>query len=463
MNIILDRQTSFCYFSNSSNISQVDQFDQKYISNNICDLTNFGYYNITNNQNYTLVTAVNNQFFVLQNSKQIQIVDQFFEYLQLHNYSNLNFTDCLKSTSYNLTLSSICQNDTAQYWLSISFDSNGIVIDMNSFSIPNRFTNVSKINNIANLNFILGTYDSYYSNLYGKLYLFNSSNSSMQQLYDYNFSCQDFSVALYNLNSDINEENLVIILYIIDYLAFSQYIFIRNNSISFQEPSALMWIYNNIFGVQIQILQIINDELFMLITSIEGVGQFLVYSLKQYLFERVRYIITSIPAYGDLKPNTISIYSNGYLLQQFKKGYNYIIGVYQISKLLNNNLEEPILMLESINSTSLEYALISNLESQNPTCLTFNDGSVLYYPIYTRTLKCHYRIHKKDVQVNTQCMNEFSNGSYELTFILPDLDIPKSKSIYTLLIIITAQLIAFYILIKYRMRNIGYINTEIEI
>ncbi|CAD8203650.1 unnamed protein product [Paramecium pentaurelia] len=464
MNIILDRQASLCYFPKSSDVDKVqkvdnvDQSDQQYFTNDECNLTNFGYFTKNIDLNYTQVTAVNNKFFILQNNSVIRIVNQYFEFLQSYDYSNLNFTECLKSTSYNLSLSSICQNDTAQYWLTIYFDSNGSVINTCLLQIPYKFTYIKKISNIAFLNFILGSYNQHSQHFY----LLNPFNNSIQLI---SSDCQDFSVSLYNSSLDMNQSFLVIILYISQNRVYCQQLnFIKYLITSGQ--FAFFKFLHNIPLVQILILQIRDKQIFFLITSIEGVGYLLVYKLFSKLYElHPSNFITTITAYTHnntvLVPN--SVYSNGFLLQQFKQGNTYIIGVYYIPDLLINNLEEPILMLGQLNSKSPEYALITNIEDRNSTCLALNNGSVLYYPIYTRTLKCHYREDRNTVNVNIVCQNDFSNGSYEITFILPKLDEPSRRWIYSLITIIIFQLIGFYILVKYRMRNIGYINTEIEL
>ncbi|CAD8110409.1 unnamed protein product [Paramecium primaurelia] len=393
----------------------------------------------------------------------LRIVNQYFLFLNFYNYSDLNFTECLKSTSYNLSLSSICQNDTAQYWLTIYFDSNGSVIKTSLLQIPYKFTYISKISNIDTLNFILGSYNYHYE----KLYLLNPLNNTMQQL-DYQNHDEitiDFSVALFNSGLDMNQSNLVIILYISYNEIYSQQLNFNKYSITLEDLNFLDFLHYTHF-VQILILQIRDKQIFFLVTSIEGVGYLLVYKLFSKSFElHPSNVITTITAYTYnntvLVPN--SVYSNGFLLQQFKQGNTYIIGVYYIPNLLINNLEEPILMLGQLNSTSSEYALITNIEDRNATCLALNNGSVLYYPIYTRTLICHYRQDRNTVHVNITCKNDFSNGSYEITFILPQLDEPSRRWIYSLITIIIFQLIGFYILVKYRMRNIGYIRTEIEL
>ncbi|CAD8193550.1 unnamed protein product [Paramecium octaurelia] len=463
MNIILDRQANRCYFSDSSDnsyVEDVDQFDEEQYSNNLCNLTNFGYFTTIPNQNYTLITAVNNQFFVLQNNNEIKIVNLKLEILQSYDYSNLNFTECLKSTSFNLTISSICQNETAQYWLSISLDSFGNVLDVNSFLIPHKFIEISKINNIAQFNFILGSYNSKYQ----YVYFFTSLNNSMQKL-GFNGDCQDFSVAQLNSSLELNQSNLIVILYIINNVPYSQYLQFSENSITLKKNDFHRFIISPkpVLYVQILILQIINNQIFIFISSTDGFGQFLILQLFQPFFDGIRKVIATTPSSNGLALIPNSIYSNGLLLQQFKQGSTYIIGVYQTTKLLNNNFEEPILMLGQLNTTSLGFALITNQEGENATCLALNNGSVLYYPIYTRMLKCHYKEKRNTFQVMTSCKNDFSSGSYKITFILPDLDTPSRRWIYSLIAIIIFQIIGFYILVKYRMRNIGYINTEIEL
>ncbi|CAD8125440.1 unnamed protein product [Paramecium sonneborni] len=458
MNLILDRQTSLCYFPNSS---QNDQQDQ-YFSNHTCNISNFGYSSVNQNQkSYKLVTAVNNQFFVLQNNSYILIVNQQLEYLQLYNYTNFNFDECLKSTSFNLTLSSICQNASAQYLLSITFDLQGNVQDINSFLIPYTLIKITKINTIAYLNFILAT--SYNSSIQ-ELYLFNQLNSSSMNSINNNYYIQDFSVALFNSSQDINKQNLVILTYISDDYIYYQYLYLRKNSFELASNSFFHQQTGvPVFGVQILILQIINNQILILITSREGISGLFVFQVFQ---GEVFDIIATIPNYnfGNISLIHNSIYSNGFLLQQFQLGYNYTIGVYQIGKFFDNTREDPILMIGSQNSTSLEYAFIGNTEHQNGTCLALhNDGSILNYSISTRLLQCHYRQRKTTVQVNILCENEFSSGSYEITFVLPPLEINSRGWIYSLIILITLQLIGFYFLVKYRMRNFGYINPEIEI
>ncbi|CAD8213431.1 unnamed protein product [Paramecium octaurelia] len=442
MSIIIDRQVSICDFPNSSNKSSSDQ----YFSNQICSLTNFGYYNILVNKNFSLVTAINNKFFVLQDYKQIQTINSKNEQLSYYDYSYLNFTGCLKSTSFNLTLSSICQNETAQYWLSISFDYVGNVVTQNISLISMRFTKIIKISNIGNLNFILGSSNNFYS----YVYLFTSQNGSMNKM---SKVCQDFSVALYNSNLD--RYYLCLIETIV---ASCQQFSLVNNSIKIFKFDYLQV---QSFCIQILILQIIDDQILLFLTGREGIGQFNLVNGNNNNFALEIGIF--IPNYGDLLPIPTALFSNGFLLQQFQYEDTYIIGVYQIKKFIYDSLNEPILMLGSLNSTSLEYALITNEEDNNATCVTFNNGQVISYPINTKTLKCHFKKHSNTVQINTQCTNAFSNGIYELTFYLPDLNIHKSAWIYTLIAIITVQLIGFYILVKYRMKNLGYINTEIEI
>ncbi|CAD8130448.1 unnamed protein product [Paramecium sonneborni] len=474
MRVFLDRQASLCQFSNS------DQHqNNQYFTNETCNITNLGYSTLKPSLNFTLVTGVNNQFFALQNNTNIQIVDSQYNFQQSYDYSNLRFSECLKSTSFNLTLSSICENNTGQYWLRISFDYFGNVSDINTFLIPGIFTNIFKISNIDNLNFILGTILNSQNQ---SLYLLNSLNNSMQQLScdsnssDFNISfcnCQDFSVALYNSGYDSNQQNIVIIVYIMNKIATYQYIYLESNSFQLKKQysffrqrkySIFRHYYQNSYAIQILILQIIGKQIFILITNNVGLGELYVFFLKQNqnrlnLFD----FITTIPGYGNLLPISNSIYSNGLLLQQFKQGNNYLIGVYQISNFYDNNLKDPLLLLGSQTSTSLEYAFIGNIEDQNATCIAFNNGSLLYFPIYTRILKCHYKKRRNNVQINISCQNQYSSGSYEITFIFPELEINKSRWIFSLITIIAIQLIGFCILVRYRMRNYGHINTEIEL
>ncbi|CAD8114073.1 unnamed protein product [Paramecium sonneborni] len=459
MNLILNRQADVCYFPNNS-------FYNSYYSNNRCNLTNFNYkIQITENiKNYTLITTINNQLLILQNNNQIQVLNQYLEFLSQYDYSNLNFIECLKSTSSSLTLSSICQNKSAQYWISISFDNEGNVIEFNLSAIPSRFINISKINNILNLNFILGSQVQFKQNLY----LFNIQNNSIELLYDIDyigdFNCQDFSVALFNFAKDFNKQNKIIILYIIDSQPYSQYLYINEDSIIIQPIQEILWIYDSVFFLQVLILEIIKNKLFVLLTNIEGFGQLYVFRLSMTnLNLQIQDVLTSIPLYGNFQLISNSIYQNGLLLQQFQQGNSYLIGVYQMSDFLDQSYNIPILMLGSQQTTSLEYALIVNQNFENATCLFILNGSIWNYPINTKTLTCHYMKRKKIVQVNVICQNEFSLGNYQLTFILPALEKSRKGWIYQLLIIIVCLLIFFYILVKNRLKKFPNINAYIQI
>ncbi|CAD8180694.1 unnamed protein product [Paramecium pentaurelia] len=247
MNIILDRQASLCYFPNSSDVDHIDkahQFDQKDFTKDLCNLTNFGYFIPKTDYTSTLVT-------------------EYFVQLKSYNYADQNFTECLKSTSYNLTLTSICQNDAAQYtlilyffqyWLSIYFDSYGSTIIRSLLQIPQKFTNIKKISNTATLKFILGSKDTYDQGLY----LLNPLNKTMQ-LHNDNLNFQDFSVALFNSSLDMNQQNLVLILYFYEFDVLYNYLTFNK---SLGNTQQLSWDHQ--ICAQILILKIIDKQIYIL-------------------------------------------------------------------------------------------------------------------------------------------------------------------------------------------------------
>ncbi|CAD8114821.1 unnamed protein product [Paramecium sonneborni] len=434
---LIDRQVSVIF------LIAINYLNNQYFTNETCNITNLGYSTLKPSLNYTLVTGVNNQFFVFQNNTNIQIVDSSFNFQQSYNYSKLRFTECLKSASFNLTLSSICQNNTGQYWLSISFDCFGNVSDINTFSIPGIFTNIFKINIIYNLNFILVFFQFYQSK-----FVFTQL---IKQQHAINQLLQQIILQLLRFfRSPLQFWQRKQLVNIMNKIATYLYLYFGNNT-SFQLEKQNSFFRQGKYSLFRHDCKQQEDKY-------SSLSQIMLNQNRLNLFD----FITTIPGYGNLLPISNSIYSNGLLLQQFQQGNNYLIGVYQISNFYDNNLEDPLLLLGSQTSTSLEYAFIRNIEDQNATCIAFNNGSLLYFPIYTRIFKCHYRKRRNSVQMNILCQNQYSSGSYQITFILPELEINKRGWIFSLITIIAIQLIGFYILVRYRMRNYGHINTEIE-
>ncbi|CAD8062913.1 unnamed protein product [Paramecium primaurelia] len=453
MNLILDRQVGYCYLNQS--ITQ----------NKYCSLTQFlqYYYPISNIQNYSLITSINNEYFALQSNSFIQTLSSDLRYLFYFNYTNLTFSQCLQSTSYIYQLYSICQNSTSQYLLNFTLNSSGNIVNLNTTQLPQTFSNISKMSSILNQIFILGNQKEQLQ----QLYWFNQSNRTLQVIINY---CQDFSIAQIPKVEDNQQESIIIffiyyqqleykIISIVDDIhIFHQAVILQINII---DSSYYLQQY---YYFQILILQIYSKKAIVLVS--DKYLSYIIYLRIQSLSQKLQIgtIFGTIPNYGNLTIAANSFYQNGVLMQQFNDQGQFIVGVYYLNNLFDQNLMEPILMQSSFNTTNRNYAMIVNQQYQIGTSLYISKESIQNYPISNWNLNCISFTNNQSMNIQLFCQNQFSNGIYDITFHLP----PKfhfyfSSSAYALFSIIILLIIFFYIRFIYKTRNLGYINAEIEL
>ncbi|CAD8062881.1 unnamed protein product [Paramecium primaurelia] len=470
MNLILDRQVGYCYLNNILG------------SNQYCSLTQFLQQssNISNIQNYSLITSINNEYFALQSNSSIQTLSSDLRYLFYFNYTNLTFSQCLQSTSYIYQLYSICQNSTSQYLLNFTLDSQGFILNLNTIQLPQTFQKISKMSSILNQIFILGTFTQIIQSQ--QLYWFNQSNNNFYQISNSSGLCQDFSIAqIVTTISAIQQYQQLIVFYIqigelIQNLSF-KYISIQNNQVKIQKrnfvASYLCYQQNNcklILPSFVLIMQTYNNRVIILLSNFanQDISEIIEFRLQQNIFYFV--IIGTIPNYGNLTNTGNNFYKNGVLMQQFQSNTVNIVGVYYLNNnnylnnLLNGDILKPILMLGSFTATNNSYAMIVNQEYKNGTTLYISNQIIFNYSLSTWNVTCVLNSHTKyKANVTIFCDNEFSNGIYNIFFYPPQLDKVSKRWIYALLTIIALLLFYFYIKVKSKTKNLGYINAEIEL
>ncbi|CAD8214274.1 unnamed protein product [Paramecium pentaurelia] len=78
-------------------------------------------------------------------------------------------------------------------------------------------------------------------------------------------------------------------------------------------------------------------------------------------------IIGTIPICGSLQIIANSFYQDGVLMKQFTQNNfsQFVVGVYYLNNLLDENLIQPILMQGSFNTTNPNYAMIINKKTVN--------------------------------------------------------------------------------------------------
>ncbi|CAD8117473.1 unnamed protein product [Paramecium primaurelia] len=453
MNLFIDRQVEYCNLTRS-----------KY-----CYLTQFSHQtnNISNFQNFYLMTQINNEFFALQNNFYLQIVNIDLNNLSKINYSYLNFSTCLQSTSYIYQLYSICENNTAQYLLNFTLNSSGTIIQLETTQLPQR-VNITKISSVLNQIFILSNQQEFY--------WLNQSNNTLQMKII--SSCQDYSIALIpKVNEDIQQDK-IIIFYYNDYFVYYKIMVIQDQRINFYKQ---INVYINFCDIsqlcyqhqiqyfQILILQIYSHRAIILLNDIYF--SYIIYlriekfSLQSQSNQNGT-IIGTIPNYGSLQISANSFYQDGVLMQQFTQNNlsQFIVGVYYLNSLLDKNLMQPILMQGSFNTTNPNYAMIINKNYQNGTSLYFYNQSIYNYPISIWNITCILNSHTyHEINVQICCQNEFSNGNYNITFYPHYLEQSSKSSIYALISIIGLLLLYFYIKVQHKTKNLGYIKSEIEL
>ncbi|CAD8181343.1 unnamed protein product [Paramecium octaurelia] len=335
MNLILNRQADYCGLMN---------LNQNYNQNQYC-LTQYSqnFSNISNLQNYTIITSINNEYFALQNNSFIQTINKDLIEQQNLSYSNVNLSECLKSTSYIYTLYSVCLNTTSQYLLNFSLNSFGFIDNLNITQLPK--TNITFLKQEASQTKFLF-----------QVPLINQKNTNCigitNKTTPFNFSIAQ----IITTTSTIQQQQQLIIFYILIGRQFQsllyQFITVQNHEITFHSSVYIKGYScnnNNIFtglpNSYVLILETFYNQAIILLNN-----QF--QSARDLFFSD---LITTIPNYGNLNNTGNSIYKNGVLMQQyqFQNQSQFIVGVYYLNNLLDQSQLEPILMQGSFQTTDL--------------------------------------------------------------------------------------------------------------
>ncbi|CAD8111334.1 unnamed protein product [Paramecium sonneborni] len=461
MNLILDRQIGQCYLNNS--------YDQ----NKFCQLTQIShqYYNISNIQNYSLITSINNEIFALQNISYIQTVNSDLTPQFSLDYSYLNLSVCDQSTSSNYTLYSICYNDTQFYLLNFTLSQQGNITNLNIIKMPQNFTSFYQMSSILNQFFIVGQEDS--KIMY--LYWLNQSSNTFQNISN---GCQGFSIKQLKQNTFEDIQSQQILIYYV-YMSQVNYTImtIDDQGIKLQNSVTVQLYYCNqqsicfkdnqqqYFGILI--IEIELNSVIILVSNINFSCIVITRIIKSKFKNQntqVGRIYRTIPKYGPYRNTLNSFYQNGVLMQQFssKNLYYFNIGVYYLNNLLDENLLEPILMQGLIYSKN-SYAMVVNQEQQSVTTVYIYNNFIYSYTFSTSwNVSC--LLYSDIIYVPIFCQNNFSNGTYLVTFNLPPhFRINFGPSEYSLLAIIFLLLLYFYIRFTQRTKTLEDINSEIEL
>ncbi|CAD8066194.1 unnamed protein product [Paramecium primaurelia] len=266
MNLILDRQVGYYNISQTQGVNQY------------CSLKQFfhNYSKIPNQSNYSLITSINNEFFAFQNNSYIQIVNSDLNNIYNLSYSNLNLSECLKSTLSNYTLYSICQDS--------------YIARVETTQLPRMFLNISKISSVFNQIFVSGSLDQ---QQYEQLYWLNQSNNAFQPIFNSNYSCKDFSISqIVTTSSFIQQQQQIIILYIHYKEQIQQlyYLFlsVENNQITLQNSAFVKQYISNNENSRSQlppsfflIIQIFKNRAIILLTNfLRQIQQFIILKLS---------------------------------------------------------------------------------------------------------------------------------------------------------------------------------------
>ncbi|CAD8183595.1 unnamed protein product [Paramecium pentaurelia] len=393
MSLILNRQIDYCG-------STID--NETYKLSELCSLSYFASNSskIPYSQNYQLITSINNQFFAFQNNQYISIFYDNLTKVANYTYSNLNLSDCIKSTSYDYTLYSICQNDSTQYWLIFQINQNGTLIILTNLKKLNQtFSNISKIHCILDQMLVLGSLNQQRQ----QLYWFNQSNNIFQQINKdpSNYGCKDFSGAQFLQDNLQQKQDSIIIFYIVEMKVFHRQMLVFGNSTIFIiNPNEVilpdcfnqkctqdeyfilsshpLWIliiqvyYLNViiflsdFVSKIQ--QILKLNLSILSLNSFNYQEFFNFQNSFYTYQQsFGAVIKTLPNYGNSDNLGNSVYQNGVLMQQFKlkeqqnNENKYIVGTYYLNNLAENiDVTIPILMYGSFKTLSNQYGMIVN-------------------------------------------------------------------------------------------------------
>ncbi|CAD8100390.1 unnamed protein product [Paramecium sonneborni] len=470
ISLFTEKQIIRCNFYNGSNSSLQNQYE----NNQNCHLTNTSKQKaLININNYTLVTAVNNQFYVLQNNINIMISNWLIEStsIKYFDYSYLNFSECIKTTSTYYQLNSICKNSSNQYWLTIILDNQGNVYFMECTIFPIVFQTIYKMVQFQNYLFISGSQQNQSSLLYiffivNNIVIKNMNNSLYQ-----NYSIQQYDVAQFK-DQPNNNYNVFAVIFIAEnmplysIITFNENIILSINcnylfiDVFNQKISVINNQLNQIFIVEVKSNQI---KLLFVCNSFASIFLSLSYN-KQLASISIKEILATISTYGQLQITQNIIYQEGILMQQFQlPNQSYVLGVYNLSQIQFDNLDTPILMFEGQSNISMpSYSMIINKLYFNGTFVTFINNSIFIQPIITQLLTCPFIKKKKHFNVSIFCYNDFSFGNYEVTFLIPNLDEHKESWFYSLFLIICFLLIGSCYFVKSKIKGKKF-YIEIEL
>ncbi|CAD8096664.1 unnamed protein product [Paramecium sonneborni] len=268
-----------------------------------------------------------NQFFALQNHEYVSIINNDLQQVSHLNYSYLNLTECLQSTSDSYELFSVCKNEKVFYWLTFNLEPFRNIVKLQVLQILGKISNITKISSILDQKFILA---SLKGNIQ-QLYWFNQTYDILQyigfeekkQMY-----CQDFSITQLPQTNEENKKKLILI------------INLQGNLVNFFD----MQIQNNTQKIQI----------------LEQFGCSSVIKYNELVISNGVVLISSIPTYSNLPTMNNSIYQNGILMIQFQQNNGYIVGCYYLDNLREHNLSLPYVMQGSFYTSSNQYAMIMN-------------------------------------------------------------------------------------------------------
>ncbi|CAD8119129.1 unnamed protein product [Paramecium sonneborni] len=459
MNLILDRQVAYCGSTNPNQTQNLNQY---------CSLTQFSPQSssIYIIQNYSLITAINNQFFALQNNSFIQTVNSDLTNKFNFNYSYLNLSECLHSTSYIYSLYTICQNNQSQYLLNFQLNFEGDIVNLNITQLPQTFYYIYKIRSILNQIFILGSLEFQQQQLYW-LNQFNNTLQSISNLIN------DFSIGQIQ-QSEFSKSQQIIIFYITYSVSYT-IMTIDEQGVNLLNPVYvnIVFCYQDLscyyYSSQLNyvlILEIYSNYAIIFVSNIyQGYVVQLKFSLQNTKSSNGIFV-GSIPNYSNLNNTGYSFYQNEVLMQQFTQGNQnqFIVGVYYFNNIKDENLSEPTLMQGSFNTTMYAYAMIVESKYQKGTALYIYNNNLSNYSISTWNVTCHLRGNQnKEVNVSIFCSNLFSNGTYNIIFKPPQQEKSSRRWIYALISLITLLLLYFYIKVKQKTKNEQFNTFQIEL
>ncbi|CAK94358.1 unnamed protein product (macronuclear) [Paramecium tetraurelia] len=479
INIIVDRQFNSCQlFYNISNLNSIDILQVQQLIAKGCVITEYKYtYNNLINFSQDLahsliITSINNQFVSLLNNTVIIILNNN---LKNTSQTNINFTQCLVSTSYNYTSYSICQNETSQYLVNFTLNSEGEIGNLMYLPLPQAFSNIFKMRISKGQIFILGEFVN--QNQY--LYWFNQSNNSFIQLTqefsildDNQHNCQDFSVDQFSYNG-YEQQNLILILQTIRNQLYYQIIEIKGENIIINPLIYVIIHYCNFqyscvdlnqFNY-VLIIKIIDGKVAVLVTDTYSVSYLVNILINPGKAQQSNYlaaVIRTIPNYFYHLYTGNSFYFGGVLIQQYQLKGGYVMGIYYLDGYENKSIVEPILMQGSFGtSVSKQYAVILNQKYPSGIALCLDNPFI--YPFSTQNITCNLERGLQQRIVYLGCRNAFYHGIYNITFNLQIKEHNSRGQIYALLSLIVLMLFYFIYKIISNFRSLKYLNIEVEL